>query len=373
MSSINAVREALENPGYEVGVSNEITDPSWDAFLAAAGGEYPQTSMWAQVKSESSYQTWRVIARQGSKIVGGSQLLVRSLPIGAVGYMPLGPVLSCENSSLTRILVQQIRQLAKRERIRFLAVQAPWGSRTALAHLREGGFSEPSPELVPTASVLIDLSSDLRLIFSQMSATTRKHLRRGEHNGIAVREGTCSDLLAFYSLACETADRHGFAAPHRDYFSTVWRAFAPGGHIKMFVVEIAGEPLSALLVIAFGNIVTCWRMGWSGKQPALYPNEAMHWAAIQWAKSQGYRYFDFGGISRELAKWVLAGGTTRVTQAYKANYFKLGFGGQPRLLAEPLVYIHNPLLRRAWPLLSVSMARFRRLRRLILNRFASGP
>jgi len=174
MSSINAVREALENPGYEVGVSNEITDPSWDAFLAAAGGEYPQTSMWAQVKSESSYQTWRVIARQGSKIVGGSQLLVRSLPIGAVGYMPLGPVLSCENSSLTRILVQQIRQLAKRERIRFLAVQAPWGSRTALAHLRERGFSEPSPELVPTASVLIDLSSDLRLIFSQMSATTRQ-------------------------------------------------------------------------------------------------------------------------------------------------------------------------------------------------------
>jgi lipid II:glycine glycyltransferase (peptidoglycan interpeptide bridge formation enzyme) len=313
------------------------------------------------------------MVEQGGTIVGGAQLLFRSLPIGGTfGYVPLGPVLISENWSLARIVVEQIRQLAKKERLRFVAAQAPRGSPTAAGALRDGGFSMSSPELAPTASVLINLSRPLSLIVSQMSATTRKHLRRSERSGITVREGTSSDLVTFYRLACATARRRGFAAPNEDYFSRVWWAFAPSGNIKLFVAEMAGKALSALLVIAFANTVTCWRMGWAGKQPCLYPNEAMHWAAIRWAKAQGYRYFDLGGINPELAKFILAGETTRVTQAYKVDYFKLAFGGKATLFPEPFGYVHNPVLRWAWPLLSASMARSRPLSRLMLNRFAGG-
>jgi peptidoglycan pentaglycine glycine transferase (the first glycine) len=368
MSSIQSVPVTLEFRDYEVRVSEQTIDPTWDAFLTAARGNYPQTGMWAHAKSGSRYQTRRIIVEQGGTIVGGAQLLFRSFPIGgAFGYVPLGPVLISENHSLARIIVDQIRRLAKKERLRFVAVQPPWRSPTAATALRDGGFLMSSPELAPTASVVINVTSDLSRIFSQMSATTRKHLRRSERSGITVREGTSSDLVTFYRLACATAHRRGFAAPNEDYFPRVWGAFAPGGSIKIFVAEMAEQALSALLVIAFGNTVTCWRMGWAGKQPGLYPNEAMHWAAIRWAKSHGYRYFDLGGISPEVAKSIGSCKTRPVTQAYKMDYFKLGFGGKATLFPEPTGYVHNPVLRWAWPLLSASLVRFLRLRRLTLT------
>jgi lipid II:glycine glycyltransferase (peptidoglycan interpeptide bridge formation enzyme) len=373
MSAIRSVPVALEFRDYEVRVSDETIDPAWDAFLAATGGEYPQTSMWARVKSGSGYQTRRIIAEHGGTIVGGAQLLLRRLRIvGAFGYVPLGPVLITEDLSLARSVVDEIRKLAKNEQLRFIAVQAPSNSRGATSALRDGGFSMLSPKLAPTASARINLSSDLSVIFSQMSATTRKHLRRSERAGVAVREGTSSDLATFHRLASATAHRRGFTAPGEDYLSRVWRAFAPSGNIKIFVAEIVGEALSALSVIAFGNTVTCWRMGWAGKQTGVYPNEAMHWTAMRWAKSQGYRYFDLGGINPELARFILAGESAPVIPAYNVDHFKLGFGGKATLSPEPIGYVHNPMLRRAWPLLSTSMARFRRSRKLMLNRFAGG-
>jgi lipid II:glycine glycyltransferase (peptidoglycan interpeptide bridge formation enzyme) len=93
----------------------------------------------------------------------------------------------------------------------------------------------------------------------------------------------------------------------------------------------------------------------------------MHWAAIRWAKSQGYGYFDLGGISPELAKSIQSFKTRPLTQAYKMDHFKLGFGGKATLFPEPTGYVHNPVLRWAWPLLSASLARFLRLRRLTLT------
>src|SRR5436309_7411504 len=174
MSSLRTIPVALESRGYDVGVWDETSDPSWDAFLAEAAGDYPQTSMWAHVKSGSNYLTRRVMVKQRGTIVAGAQLLVRSLPIGgAFGYVPLGRVLRSENLSLAMSVLDQIRQLAKKERIRFLAVQAPWRSQTMACALRDAGFSVPCSGLAPTASLLINLSSDLSIILSHMMASTR--------------------------------------------------------------------------------------------------------------------------------------------------------------------------------------------------------
>ena len=220
-------------------------------------------------------------------------------------------------------------------------------------------------ELAPTASVLIDLLKGPEEIFSEMNATVRKHIRRSQHSGVTVREGTNSDLGTFYRLLCATANRRGFSPPSSSYFSEVWRVFAPGGHLKLFVAEISGEPLSALLAIAFANIVTSWRIGWSGKQAAMHPNEALYWAALRWAKSREYRYFDFGGIHRALAKRILAGEPRGDSEENKMDFFKLGFGGGVKLFPEACGYVYNPVLRWAWPPTAEAMTKFRPLRDLV--------
>src|SRR5262249_2270560 len=156
--------------------------------------------------------------------------------------------------------------------------QVPNGASAVAATLSEAGFTLPFPKLAPMASVLIDLSENLDLIFAKISATTRKHIRRSERGGLKVREGGSADLTTFDLLSQATARRRGFPIESSQYVSNVWEAFAPTGNIKMFVSEMTGESISALITIAFGKSVTCWRMGWTGKQTGLYPNEAMHWA-----------------------------------------------------------------------------------------------
>lgn len=370
---MSQTRKSPELHDYQVRISDASVDPAWDAFLMATGGEYQQSTMWSRIKSGLSYQTRRILIEHGGAIIGGAQLLDRTLPVvGALGYVPLGPVLATNSATLARILVQRIRQLAKEERLRFVAVQVPGGS-PAAGVLRDEGFTLSSPKLAPIATVVIDLSSDdqsndLDGVFSQMGATTRKHIRRSERGGVTVREGTNADLATFQRLSSATAQRRGFKEASEDYLSRVWNEFAPHGNIRIFIAELAGEALSALIVIAFGASVTCWRMGWAGKQPGVYPNEAMHWAAMQWAKSRGYRRFDLGGIDLDFAKLIVAGETSHAHQAYRVDYFKLGFGGKVTIFPEPVGYAPNPVLRRAWPLLSTSMTRFRS-GRFLLSRF----
>jgi lipid II:glycine glycyltransferase (peptidoglycan interpeptide bridge formation enzyme) len=55
-------------------------------------------------------------------------------------------------------------------------------------------------------------------------------------------------------------------------------------------------------------------------------NELMHWTAIAWAHHAGYRYYDFEGISVEVAQALRDG---RPAQPRGVAFFKLGFGGVP--------------------------------------------
>ena len=75
------------------------------------------------------------------------------------------------------------------------------------------------------------------------------------------------------------------------------------------------------------------------------PNEAVFWAAIQWAKAHGYRCFDFEGIDPAGARAVLRGEGLPESLQHSPDFFKLGFGGQVILYPEAYDQVHNPILR----------------------------
>jgi lipid II:glycine glycyltransferase (peptidoglycan interpeptide bridge formation enzyme) len=133
----------------------------------------------------------------------------------------------------------------------------------------------------------------------------------------------------------------------------------------MFIAEFEGKVVSAALMMTFGDTVTYWKGAWSGEHGNRYPNEALQWSAIQWAKSRGYRYYDFGGINRAFAKGALAGHVSN--QKHSVASYKLGFGGQIELFPEAFVYFYNPTLRRLWSAMS-KREREQTLIRKVLNR-----
>ena len=344
----------------------------WDTFLARTpGGSYQQTGAWAIAKLADGYRARRFAIKRGEVTVGGAQMLIRKLPVyGAVAYVPLGPVLASDDPEAATLALRHLHRIAGERKVRCLVVQPPRGMEAFARNLQNEGFSRAFVALAPNASVVIDLFNSLDAILSKMRKATRHHIRASQRNGIVIREGQLEDIDAFDKVLLATAKRQDFSKLEKDYLCEVWRQFSRGGHINMFLAEYEGQPVSAILTMAFGDTVTYWRGGWSGEHGNRYPNEAVHWAAMQWAKSRGYRYYDFGGIPRGVAERVLAGEAVSNPAQHSVAFYKLGFGGQIEVFPEALIYIYNQTLRRLWSRLSqreLEQTLLRKMLRRVVN------
>lgn len=332
---------------YQIEISHELEDSAWDAFLAQMpDGHHVQSSLWSQLKATMNWRVVRIVVRQASAIVGGMQILFRPLPLGqCVGYVPRGPLLLRPDDQLAERLVTTIRQVMKAERMVALLLQPPDDDVYFTQHLPTLGFG-PCPVVIGVdATVKIDLTPSLDDILAQMKSKTRYNIRLGLRKGITIRKGTRADLPHFYELLLATSERQGFTAYPLDYFEAMWSLFEPHGYIHLFFACCGQERVSTNLAVGFGETLVYKKGAWNGRHGNLRPNEVMHWGIMQWAKEQGYRFYDLEGIEVEAAQSALNGQALPGEMLDSTSRFKLGFGGQVLLLPPPLAYVRNPALR----------------------------
>lgn len=353
--------DAGTSGGYRLSQSRATRDPGWDRFLLTVpGGHHLQSSYWGAVKAILGWRAIRVFATDGDGIRGGAQILLRDVPVvGAVGYVPLGPVLGREDPALRRLVLHGVQAVARTQRVQFLVVQPQAGQEPVVGDLLAYGFRKAG-DLVrphPKATLLVDLARDEDALLAGMKSRTRYNIRLAQRRGIRVRQGGEADLPTFYRLLAMTGDRQRFAVPSQRYFRHLVRIMAPPGHAKIFIAEHDGRPLSAALVIAFGDLVSYKRGGWSGELGHLHPNELMHWEAMRWAKAEGYRCYDFEGIELPAADG----------QFSSVSAFKVGFGGDILLLPHAYEQIRNPILRGGYSWLAPRLSGSARAR-WVINR-----
>lgn len=330
------------NTDYTVKVSESTDDADWDAFVAGTpGGHHVQTSRWARIKSSLGWKAVRISAAASGQIVGGAQLLVREIPVlGAVGYLSKGPLCSRNDPQLAGMLLSETIEMGKKKNCRLMAVQPPDNGDYLCGILESLHFRESRLELSPTASLVIGLEQGPEKILQRMKRETRHHIHRSERAGIVVREGSRSDLDIFYSLYLETARRQGFMPFHPSYFDLLWQSFAPSGWIMLLIACHENVPVSAQLLIPFGETVIAKMVGWSGELSKLRPNDALFWESIQWACRHGYKYFDFEGVDPVGARALAAGGRLTDTPSFSQDIIKYGYGGD--VVFYPPAYDYLP-------------------------------
>jgi lipid II:glycine glycyltransferase (peptidoglycan interpeptide bridge formation enzyme) len=333
----------------DVRVSEKERDPDWDAFVASVPcGHHVQTSLWGQVKATLGYRTKRVIAQDNGQIVAGGQILVRRLiPFVTIGYMPKGPVYPAGDLSLGENILDKLKRIVQTDHFQLLTVQ-PANDNSELPELFTGrGFRSSWLELAPTATILLDLAPDREQILAQMKRQTRQNIRRSEREGMTVREGTVADLPAFYQLHLMTSQRQKFKPYPEKYFARMWQVFSTQGLTSLILAEYQGTAVSALLLVLFGDTVIAKTLGWSGQYAERRPNDAVFWASIQWAKSHGYRCFDFEGIDRKGAELLVSGQPLPEELQHTPDFIKLGYGGKVALMPQSYYFVPSPLFR--WP------------------------
>lgn len=282
-------------------------DPAWDDSLASVpGGQHVQTSLWAQVKAELGWRAIRIQLGDDRQLIAGAQLLLKPLSImGALAYLPQGPLLRHRDDALADVLLGAVHRAARAHRVRYLVVQPSDGDSDMMSRLSRHGFRPSALEVGPTATMRIDVTQDLDTILAQMKAKTRYNIRHGERRGITVREGTGQHVSLFYQALVATSQRQGFMPYPQSYFETMARIFEPQGRFRFFIAMYRDEPVSILLAIRFGRTTVYKKGAWFGRYGEHHPNEVLHWAAIKWAKAQGCHDYDLEGIDPRAAQALL--------------------------------------------------------------------
>ena len=358
------VVDALLNPELPRGTGDfNVTlarDPdaatlsAWDVLVRdTPDSDVTQLSEWAQIRRTAGFDPLYLFVRRGAELVGGALMLTRRLPlVGEVGYVSYGPMIAQHEARepVIAVLVSALRLLGDR-RLKMLFVQPPPGGDDISAELRRNGFRPSQAGIAPAASLRLDLSASQGDLFACLKRDFQKKSRRWPKHDVHVRLGTPDDVALLVRLHADSAQHHGFTPIPVDYIATLYRLLAPLGHAQLFVGELAGRPMCASLLTSCGAVIKGRLTGTDRDHAAsrLGVSVAVVWEAIQWAKANGYRWFDFGGIPEATAS-LLEEEEPDYSRLTGPESFKVGFGGTPFRYPVAVELISSPLVRGAYDL-----------------------
>ena len=337
----------------EVSWSEEPLAPAWDEFVESLPtGHHEQTSLWGQVRARYGWEVGRVVLTENGQIVAGAQILLRPVgPFARWAYVTYGPCLLRPDPLVEGLVLTELCHLIKRLGAVFLILGLPYESCYSKSQLRLAGLERKPLRLPPhflEATVVVNLAQPSEVILSQMRRNTRRNIRHAAENGVQVVLGDKRDIATFHRLMLALCERRKTSPnpPQEGFFQLLWSNFAPKGWVRVFLAMHRQEPVSAALAFTFGDWFRVWKVGWLGPRADLKPNEAMWWHMMQYAKQEGFRNFDLVSLDPIQARALLDGKAPH-SVIDSVSYFKLGLGGDIKLLPGAYLYFPNPLIRMA--------------------------
>ena len=332
---------------------------AWDHLVShTPGSDVAQLSAWSVVRRQAGFVPRYVLARRAGRLVGGALVLQRRLPVlGAVGYVPNGPVIApgAGRSAVAHAVSTGLARLGRRH-LSGLFVQPPDQADDISDHLLRLGFRPSVAGIAPAASIRIDLTRDVEDLRDGLTSSNRRRTRTETNRGVTVRLGSERDLPLVAELLACTAAHQQFDPPSLDYLRTLYRELDRGHHVQIFIAELDGVAVVAELFTGCGGVLMSRLTGMQRDDSVKKSGAAaaVIWHAILWAKSNGYRIFDFGGFPVEAVDLIRNGEAGRTSGLTGPEMFKVSFGGQPfryppavELLSSHLLRIGYDLSRRS--------------------------
>ena len=297
------------------------------------GDSFMQSLFWARFKANTGWRSFLFRIEVGSEGYSSSVfVLVRPLTLGfSFAYLPHGPREIPSSLSPDAFLETLAEKIAGKigGRLLFVRFDLPWereeGKSLALLDSIRGGrtrLDRGLPVQVPDTTIL-DLRKTEEEILAGMKPKWRYNIRLSEKKDVEVsREGKAA-LGVFYGLYEETARRDGIAIHPLSYYETLLKtaelAGSDGPSVSVWVARHEGVPVASIITLFLEGRATYLYGASSNEKRNLMPAYALQWKAIQAAKSEGCRDYDFFGIPPD----------GNPNHAMAGLYlFKTGFGGR---------------------------------------------
>jgi lipid II:glycine glycyltransferase (peptidoglycan interpeptide bridge formation enzyme) len=333
-------------------LSSEATDEelaSWDALVQAIPvSDVTQLSSWAKLRQRVGYQPLYLFTHENRDLVGGTQILLRRLPLlGTVGYCSYGPLIGRTDrrpdvgSALSSAMRQVGRGLA------MLFVQPPEHAEDVAGCLLARGFRPSDADIAPAATLRVDLTASVEQLRGNLSRRLRGWSHQWAKRGVTVRKGDEGDLTVLAKLIACSAEHQGYRSFSENYLRTLHDELASQGNAVCFIAEVSGKAVAGDLLTGCGQTLKRRLVGLDRSNEAVRLNAsgAVVWESILWAKSQGYRYFDFSGAMPVSARMLEVDGATDPEMLDGPDRFKTRFGARLYRYPQAVELISSSLLR----------------------------
>jgi lipid II:glycine glycyltransferase (peptidoglycan interpeptide bridge formation enzyme) len=185
----------------------------------------------------------------------------------------------------SQAIFSALEQQLRREKLLYIEVRAlsTLGNDTSLFHSQHSYWLHH-----------LDLSPDLDTLFQNCHKDcTRRKIRRAEREGLRHEDGRSEPLLKiFYDLLLQTRRRHQIPPQPKQWFHNLMDCLG-----KALTIRVAFKdsvPVAAILTTQFKDVLL-YKYGCSDTRFSnLGGMQFLLWKAIQEAKLDGMRLFDFG-------------------------------------------------------------------------------
>jgi len=239
---------------------------------------------------------------EGNTLVGGALTLGVHARRGNFISIPYGPIfLSGKEDGFTS-LMNTIAQEAEKKGYIFIRV-SPFADDTTehIEQYRSYGFRKAPLHILAEHTRLLDLSPTKDELLMNMNKNHRNLIRRCEREGVRVEMYTDREKLKeFHEMIDFTAKRHNFTRFSDAYVEAEFDAFSDDREVRIFHAYLPNGTLDTAAVIYYFGSMAAYRHGTSLIQNSKLPTSyLLQWYAIQEAKKQGMKYYNFWGIAPE--------------------------------------------------------------------------
>lgn len=297
-----------------------------------------QTWDWAAFKQRTTgWIPHRYAFDHNGKIVAAASVLQRKIGPLSLVYIPKGPLFVTQDIDVIREVLQALVNIYRwaiwikidpdvviatglppeAEPDDEQPYQANDVGQVFKQMLTDTGWRFSDDQVQFRNTLTLDLMQSEDGLLAGMSQSTRRKIRQADKHGVTVRAGTEADLRPLYDIYAVTGQRQDFIIRPWEYYYDLWTTFMKVGLAHVLVAEHEGKVLAGCVLFHFAERVWYFYGMSSNTYRDLQPNYGLQWAALRWAKEQGYHTYDWWGAPNEFNEQDPMWGVYR---------FKRGFG-----------------------------------------------
>lgn len=276
-----------------------------------------QTRSWARVlKSTGIEPRFVVVVDGGAPVLGLLMSKSRFLSGVFSGYEAMGGPLAVSevNEDVFSFFLSALKGVMEKEGIIYFY----WNPSFCLnlkPHLRHQGFLS-----IPSATFVVELRQSSEVLWRNLKKNTRRGVKKAERSGVSVVEAEkWPEWGSYYDLYLYQCWRKHVRPRSIRLHRAIFDFLLPEEKVKLFVARRRNKLIAGTMSLVTSHEMVDYEGASDSRYLNLYPNNAVQWYAMCWAKDQGIKYYDFGG-----ALWE----PDETSFLYGVHMFKSQWGGK---------------------------------------------